>query len=94
MVLTAKFGNLFHHMALLIDLDRKDTAVLALIVHLADSVGKTFVEIGDPLVEQILNPQQNRHGMATLFQTGDNIEQGNLVRAPIVRSNNRYFTLF
>ena len=51
MILTAKLGNLFHHMALLIDLDRKDTAVLALVIHLADGFGKTFVEISDPLIE-------------------------------------------
>ena len=60
MKLLTGIDNFFDHFAQLIDLDRKNTAILILVAELRDRVLKCAVDRFDAVPEQILKPDDQR----------------------------------
>ena len=75
-IMAAKVGYLFNHMALLIDLDGKYTPIMIVVPAFINSAGEGFVQGLDAVVEYILDTQNSRHLQAALFHALDDIGKG------------------
>jgi hypothetical protein len=73
MVALAEFGDLLDHLALLVDLDRIDSAVAALVAEFLDRRGERLVEFGDARMQQVAETQQHRQVGAAVAQAADHL---------------------
>jgi hypothetical protein len=71
----ARIQNFFNHFAQLVDLNRKDTAILALIVELGDRAPKCEIYRFDPVPENILKTNQQWKFQAARLGLLDDIRQ-------------------
>src|SRR5205814_6601542 len=67
--------NLFHHFAQLIDLDRKNAAIFALITELADGILKGAINRFHTMTENILKPNEERKFEPASFRLLNDIGQ-------------------
>ena len=74
-VLLAVLADFLDHAALLVDLDRVDRVVLALVAVLLDRGVEGLVEVLEPAMEQIAEVQQHRRAQATLAQALHDLEE-------------------
>ena len=56
----ARVQDLFHHLAQLVDLDREDAAILALVIELGDRVAERQVDGLHPMAQDVLESNQQR----------------------------------
>jgi hypothetical protein len=63
-VLRAEVQDLFHHLALLVHLDRVDADVAALILVLRDGALERTVDFSETMLQDVGEPDQDRHGEA------------------------------
>ena len=56
----AVFENLFHHLPLLVDLDRIDAAVIALVAVLGNRVLKRLMQLAQPVLQDLAETDQQR----------------------------------
>ena len=54
-------GNFLDHVALLIDLNWEDTAVLIVVSGRCNRTFEGFIDGSDAVIKQIFNPQNGRH---------------------------------
>ena len=71
----AEFQHLFHHLPLLVDLDRVHAAVLALVVVLADGRLKRGVELAQTVLQNVGEANQNGQVDAAQHQRVDQLLQ-------------------
>jgi len=75
MMAAARIYDLFDDFAQLIDLDRKNTAIMILIAELRDRALKCAVNCFDPVPEQILEPNQQRKTEVSRTRFVDDFQQ-------------------
>ncbi len=69
----ARVENLLHDFAELVDLDREDAAVLALVVEFLDGTAKGQVNRLDPVAQDVLEPNQHRELQAARLGFFDHV---------------------
>ncbi len=77
MKLRAGVDDLFDHFAQLVDLDRKDAAILVAITELLHRGLKGAVDRLDPVAQQVLKPDDERKTEAALARFVDHLEHVN-----------------
>ena len=70
-VLRAEVQHFLDDLALLVHLDRIDAAVLALILVLGDRALERAVDLAEPVLEDVGEAEQDRHGQAAQLQAID-----------------------
>ncbi len=74
-VAIAELGDLLDHLALLVDLDRKDAAVVIAVAGFRDGLAECLVELLDALVEQVLDAQHGGHADTAGLHAADDVEK-------------------
>ena len=64
----AETGHVFQHLLLLVDFDRIDPAIVALIARIANRLVKRVVDPGDLVAQDIRKPQQDRYLQPAVFE--------------------------
>ena len=69
----AELGNLLDRMLLLVHLNGEDAAVFALVAERGDGLAKRLVQQGDLRIKNVFNAQQDRHVVAALAHTPNDL---------------------
>ena len=66
--------NFFHHFAELVDLDRENAAIIALVIEFGDRAAKREVDGLDAVAENVLKPDEERKTQAARTRFVDDLE--------------------
>ena len=75
MILFAEFGDFLDDLALLVDLDRVNTAIFPAVFGIFDRLAEGFVDFRDAGMQQIAETEENGQVSAAVAQTVDDLEQ-------------------
>ena len=75
MQFASELRDLFDHLLLLVDLDRIDSFIDSFVSGLFDGFGEALVQKADLGVEDVSDPQQNRHVHAAFLHAPDDVHQ-------------------
>jgi hypothetical protein len=86
--------DVLHHLLLLVDLDGKYAAELALVIRLGHRLVKTAVDGGDAGSQDVAEPQQHRHADAARLQAVQNIHHADGRVGTLAARAHRQLTFF